>query len=174
MTPMDSGGGLREERRGQERRERRVNEASTFSEARRPAPRGPVRTYSRSDYMASLAAWDEGAFSAEWKPWRHRAAMECGIIFPPSGTPFDSWEDDSPSQRAILIRAIRETPRLLDRAMKGATSWGQVVERLLRDRDRMREDLRAREVRQPADDEPLRPQEAAVSLKRILDRIAES
>lgn len=174
MTPMDSGGGLREERRGQERGERRVNEASSFSDARARSSRSPARTYSHSTYMESRAAWDDGDFSAEWKPWRHKAAMECGIIFPPNGTSLDSWEDARPTQRAILIRAIRETPTLLTRAMKGATSWSQIVDRLMLARDRVRAEQRASEVRQPADEEPLRPQEAAVSLKRILDRIGES
>lgn len=101
------------------------------------------RTFSRADWLAAQASWE--GFSPEWRELRHRMAM-AGCIFAPSGTEHDSWEDDSPSQRAVLIRAIRETPALLDRCSRGARSWSQLIERLLAERDEWREELRAKEA----------------------------
>jgi hypothetical protein len=71
------------------------------------------------------------------------AAMEAGIIYPPEGTGWDQWDDDHPSQRAILIRAIRETPVLLERCIREARqpSWAVVIEALLHGRDAMRSDI---------------------------------
>ena len=88
-------------------------------------------------YRAAMAAWDRGRFGPEWSDVRGMAAR-AGIIFPPDGDPDDSWAAEHPSQRAILVRAIRETPRLLRRAIEkpGARSWGDVVGRLLLTRDR--------------------------------------
>ena len=120
----------------------------SFSEPRATRPRSPLdggrRTFTRSDLDAANRAWDEGEFSSEWRDIRHKAAMG-GLIYPPSGTRWDSWEDDSPSQRAMLIRAIRETPRLLERCIVGAPSWSVVIERLTRSRDEWRAELRAQE-----------------------------
>jgi len=105
------------------------------------------RTFSREQFEASRSAWEAGDFSAEWKPWRHLAAMEAGIIFPPDGTAWDSWDDDSPSQRAILIRAIRETPDALRSAIRspGVRSWGDVIERVIGHRIRLAEYVERRE-----------------------------
>lgn len=103
-----------------------------------------MRTFTRADLDAANAAWTEGQFSPEWRTIRHKAAMG-GLIYPPSGDKHDSWEDDSPSQRAILIRAIRETPKLLDRCVTGAKSWHDVVDRLTSARDEWREELDAKE-----------------------------
>jgi hypothetical protein len=157
--------------RGLERE--RVNEASTFSEARRPGPRSPARTYSRDAWLEAQLAWDDGTFSDEWKPWRHKAAMELGVIYPPAGTAYDSWEDDNPSQRAILIRAIRETPALLAKCFRGSRSWSDVIAKLTRSRDEWRAELRAAALDEEPDDVPS-SREATVALKRILDRIGES
>lgn len=134
-----------------------------------------MRTFSRADWETAQAAWDSGEFSDEWKPFRHQAAMG-GLVFPPDGTRWDSWEDDSPSQRAMLIRAIREQPSLLRSCITGARSWSQVLDRLLAKRDDWREEQREREAdaaRQRAADEPRRGQ-AAMSVGKIIDRMAES
>lgn len=128
-----------------------------------------TRTYSSEHWTASLDAWTAGNFSAEWKPYRHQAAMK-GIIYPPEGTEYDSWEDDQPSQRAILIRAIRETPTLLTRAIEHSRSWGAVIGYIIRERDEWRAELRRVS---PLRDEP-DAREATVSLKRIIDRIGQS
>lgn len=106
------------------------------------------RTFTPDQFHASRTAWDaSGPWSAEWKPWRHMAAMEAGIIFPPDGTAWDSWDDDSPSQRAILVRAIRETPQALAAAIRapGVRSWGDVIARIIGQRVRLAEAAEERE-----------------------------
>lgn len=101
-----------------------------------------VRTYSRERTLHARAAWAEGRFSPEWVPWRRLAAKAAGIIHPPEGTEWDQWDVDHPSQRAILIRAIRETPELLRKALHASAgaSWAAVIEALLADRVAMRDE----------------------------------
>ena len=96
------------------------------------------RTYDRETYLRARAAWDAGRFGPEWSDWRGLAG-KAGIIFPPDGSIHDSWTDARPSQRAMVIRAIRETPRLLRWALTrpGVQSWGDVIEKLLEGRDLM-------------------------------------
>lgn len=96
------------------------------------------RTYDQATYLRARDAWEAGRFGSEWNDWRNLAG-KAGIIFPPAGTPDDSWGDESPSQRAILIRAIREQPRLLRRAITAGrvNSWSDVIERLLLGRDHL-------------------------------------
>jgi hypothetical protein len=133
-----------------------------------------MRSFSRSDWDASQAAWRDGEFSDEWKGVRHQAAMR-GMIYPPEGTRWDSWDDDEPSQRAMLIRAIRETPQLLATAISRSHSWGQVIEYVIKRRDDIRAELDERErdkARQRA--EEAGPREAVASLKAILNRIGDS
>lgn len=101
------------------------------------------RTFDRATFEAAAAAWEAGAFSDEWKPWRHLAAMEADIVFPPDGTRWDSWGDDSPSQRAMLVRMVREQPEALRTAILRTrrASWSAVIEDVLGVRDRMRDDV---------------------------------
>jgi len=105
------------------------------------------RTYDHATYVRSRDAWDAGMFGAEWPDWRNIAG-KAGIIFPPDGGPDDSWSDARPSQRAILIRAIRETPRMLRWALSrpGVESWGDVIGHLLRGRDGLAMDADRREL----------------------------
>jgi hypothetical protein len=131
-----------------------------------------MRTFTRSALDEARAAWDAGDFSDEWKPFRHKAVMG-GLIYPPSGTKWDSWDDDAPSQRAMLIRAIRETPRLLERCVIGAPSWSVVIDRLTHARDDWRAELDAKardEDRRMAED-AVPHREAVTSLAAILTRI---
>ena len=135
------------------------------------------RTYTKAEFDAAQQLWADGDFSDEWRDVRHLAAMG-GILWPPTGTNWDSWEDDEPSQRAMLIRAIRETPKLLDRCIVGARSWAEVIERLLRQRDEWR-DLRrledADEARRRADDpDAVGHDESVQTLAGILARIDEA
>ena len=130
------------------------------------------RTYSRDQWEAAQAAW--AGFSSEWRDTRHLAAMEAGIIVPPEGSEWDSWADESPSERAIIIRAIRETPALLRSAIRSPRvhSWAAVIAVLVRHRDEMRLDAdrwQDHERRQRSF-EPTR-EEAAASLKAILEGI---
>lgn len=134
-----------------------------------------MRTYSRESFTEAGRLWIEGQFSKEWKPWRHRAAMR-GFIYPPVGTAMDSWGDDEPSQRAVIVRAIRETPKLLTRAIDHSRSWGEVYAYLIK---HLNED---RDLAEQADRETARrrleaeggPREAASSIKAILNRIGDS
>jgi hypothetical protein len=133
-----------------------------------------MRTFNRVDWNAAQAAWKDGHFSDGWKPYRHQAAMR-GILYPPDGDRYDSWEDDEPSQRAMLIRSIRETPKLTTAAIAHSHSWGEVVAYIIRRRDDMREELddRDREITRRRAEE-IRPREAVSSIKAILNRIADS
>lgn len=128
------------------------------------------RTVSRERWIAAQAAWETGGFESEWHEWRHLAAMEAGIIDPPIGSEWDSWADEDPSQRAILIRAVRETPELLRSAIRapGVHSWAAVIAVLLRGRDATGEDvtLRVRDDEQRRVGEPTRAQ-AAATLRRV-------
>ena len=101
------------------------------------SPTKPRRLFTRSQMEAARAAWDAGEFSHEWRDFRYLAAMEAGLIFPPDGTKWDSWGDDEPSERALLIRAIRDTPSALRDAIRapGVRSWAAVVAILIRGRD---------------------------------------
>jgi len=105
------------------------------------------RTYDRATWLRARDAWDAGGFGVEWADWRNLAA-KAGVIFPPDGDPGDSWSDARPSQRAMLVRAIRETPRLLRWALTRPDlgSWGDVIGHLLTGRDTMALDADRREL----------------------------
>lgn len=105
------------------------------------------RTVTRERWEAAQAAWAAGDFSDEWKPWRHLAAMKAGIVDPPTGTKWDDWTDDEPSQRAMLIRAIRETPEALRVAIARAPrpTWEAVLADVLGFRDRLGTDADQRQ-----------------------------
>jgi hypothetical protein len=96
-----------------------------------------MRTYSRDDFLAAREEWKD--FDREWEPYRKLAA-EYGMLYPPAGTKWDSWEDEEPSQRAIIYRAIEDTPDALTEAIRQSHSWFEVVRKLMADIDRRRED----------------------------------
>jgi len=124
-------------------------------------------TYTLEQIEEAKAAWLD--FSDEWAPWRQMAANGPGIIYPPSGTKWDQWDDARPSQRALLVRAIRETPDLLRWAIRGAEpSWSSVLARLLAGRDEMREQIEEPEPEGPT------PREATYAIKKILTIIGDS
>ena len=132
------------------------------------------RTYTAAQLAESRVPWAAGHFSDEWRDWRHMAAMQAGIIAPTDGTEWDSWSDDEPSQRAMLIRAIRETPDLLRSAIRAPSvhSWAAVIAVLVRGRDEIR-DQRDREAawRQRGRTSEPTPQEAAMALTRIRELV---
>lgn len=137
-----------------------------------------VRRLTREQYDASRQAWDAGHFRVDvWREWRHLAAMQAGIVMPPEGTEWDSWADENPSERAIVVRAIRETPDALRKAIctPGVHSWAAVIAVLLRGRDRSAADLdeRQREVALARRYEAT-PVQATVVLREILDVIGQS
>lgn len=132
-----------------------------------------MKTYSQADWRAAQQAWDDGDFSDEWKPWRHKAAMVGGIIFPPNGTKWDDWGDEHPSQRAMLIRAIRDTPQLLEACLRGAGSWSVVIDRLTRARDEWRAENGAadRLIEQERVNDTPSYRETITTIADILERI---
>jgi hypothetical protein len=132
-----------------------------------------VKTYSREDWERAQVEWE--GFSSEWRDARHQAAMR-GILFPPSGGPFDSWGDDEPSQRAILIRAIRETPKLLAVAISRSQSWAQVVRIVLVTYNEGAEESRLQDERENRRKvlEEADGREATMALKQIMTRIENS
>lgn len=96
-----------------------------------------MRTYSREDFLAAKAAWAD--YAPEWGPFRQLAAHR-GMLYPPSGSKWDSWEDPQPSQRAIIYRSIEDTPNAVREAIAQSRSWSDVVRKLMADVDRRRED----------------------------------
>ena len=132
-----------------------------------------MRTYRREDLTASRRAWDEGDFGPEWRPYRELAGHN-GLLYPPSGTKWDSWEDERPSQRALLFRALVDTPRLLRGALIGSRTWSQVLTKLLLDRDALR--ARADQIGRVTSDEraPEPTRRAAFeTIRQILRRITQ-
>jgi predicted patatin/cPLA2 family phospholipase len=96
-----------------------------------------------------------------------------GMIFPPAGTKWDSWDDEDPTQRAILIRAIRETPKLLNDAIAKNKSWHDVIDYIMRKHETWRAELNDRErlaQRDREEDEPTHKQ-AVQTIASILERI---
>lgn len=97
-----------------------------------------------------------------------------GMLYPPLGTKWDSWEDDDPSDRAMLIRAIREAPSLLRAAINRAHSWPEVVAYVIRQRDDWKDemDLLARDAKRNRDDAD--PRESMVAIGSVFEKVAES
>ena len=132
-----------------------------------------MRTFSRADWDRAQEEWRD--FSDEWKEVRHLAAMR-GILFPPSGTKWDDWRDDHPTQRAMLIRAIRETPVLLRTAVGRSRSWSEVIDCVTGQRDEMRREgveVEDREILRARAEQPTH-RESTMALGGILERLAES
>lgn len=134
-----------------------------------------VRRLTREQFDAAQAAWKAGHFGDVWRPWRHLAAMEAGIVMPPDGDQWDTFEDDS--ERAIIGRAIHDTPDVLRDAIcsPNVRSWAAVVAIVLRWRDRRmgeierdERDYEARKHRENA------PRQATYRLREILDQIGGS
>ena len=133
-----------------------------------------MKTFNRSDWEAALAEWAAGDFSDEWKPFRHAAAMR-GMIYPPNGSKWDSWDDAVPTQRSVLIRAIRETPQMLMGIIGKSRSWSEVIDRLIRAIEELREESWRAEKLDIVDraEDPTGP-EATAALAAILARINDS
>jgi len=136
------------------------------------------RTVSSEAWTASEESWV--GYTDRWLPWsewRRYAAEEGDIIFAPRGTEFDQWDEDGPSERAIIVRAIRETPELLRHAIrvKGAPSWAKVVAVLVQERDAIRSEARSHEEADRAQrSDEATPRQATYALKEILTIIDDS
>jgi hypothetical protein len=129
-------------------------------------------TFSASDWRLAQEAWLAGEFGSEWDEAR-AAARSRGFIFPPSGSRHDDWDDEHPSQRAIVYRAIEESPRLLLRCVARSRSWSDVVRMLAGERDAWRvRNARSAELDAAAADAGPTREEAAGALRSILGRLA--
>lgn len=131
--------------------------------------------YTREQWEAAQASWSAGEpWSDEWKPWRHLAAEAAGIIDAPEGSRWDQWEDEHPSQRAILIRAIRETPDTLRRAiaMPGVRTWGDVIGRLIAGVEGFRADRASERHADPYKDTQRQDRAALQGIQTILGDMA--
>lgn len=125
-------------------------------------------TFSQADWRRAQAAWEAGEFDRAWSPFRELAGR-AGFIYPPAGTRWDSWEDDQPSQRAIIWRAIEETPDLLRRCIARARSWSDVVRELTSERDAWRARLASQASEEP---DPISRREAPELLCDVMRRAA--
>lgn len=103
-----------------------------------------MRTYRREDFLAAREAWDKDFDHDDWGPFR-AAAAERGMLYPPSGSKLDSWEDPKPSQRAIVYRAIQDTPEALMDAINESRSWSEVIGKVMLDMHGRREYVRMAE-----------------------------
>ena len=105
------------------------------------------------------------------REWRHLAATVAGIIAAPQGTRWDSWGDEDPSERALVARAIEDSPSLLRSVLRSGRvhSWAQVVRALLIERDELG-DTAVRREREWLD----RKVEPMVPLRSIAQTIMDS
>lgn len=105
-------------------------------------------------------------FGDEWDEWRE-LAERYGIPGVPKGTRWDSWDED-PSQRSLIVRAMRETPDTLRWAISGSSTWYEVVKRVLGEWREMERDINDG----PAPD--LTPSQSTRRIRDILDIIKDS
>ena len=117
-----------------------------------------MRTFTAETLEEALIAWADGGFGPEWDPiWE--AAEGAGNIFPPAGTALDDRDDENPSQRSIIYRAMSDTPVRLRLLVKKSRNWSQVVAGLFTYQTELRQQA-DREVALDAERRMLEPDEA--------------
>ncbi len=133
-----------------------------------------MKTYDRATFFAAQRAWAEGSFGPAWSRIREIAAQR-GYVYPPNGSPHDDRDAESPSQRAIIWRALQDNPAELERIVRRSRSWSQVVDAIIGLEERLREDagLVERDAEWERDGRPS-GREATMALGAILGRIADS
>jgi len=131
-----------------------------------------TRTFSRDDFFRAKREWED--FGSDWWPFK-RLAADRGFIFPPTGTKHDDRDAESPSQRAIVWRAIEDQPTELRRIISRSWSWSQVVDQIigLETRLRMDADDRARDEEWDREHRADHRQ-SVMALKAIINRISDS
>lgn len=130
------------------------------------------RTYSRADWIASAEAWAD--YGSRWDGIR-RIAREVGILYPPTGSAHDDRDAESPSQRAIVWRALEDNPTELAAIIRRSRSWSGVVDRIIGMEQRLRSDADYRDRDSKWEkDTAADHREAAMSLGAILARLEAS
>lgn len=127
-----------------------------------------MKTYSPATWFAVNQAWATGGYGSRWDRIR-MAAAERGFAYPPKGTADDDRDDESPSPRAIIWRALTDNPKQLEAIVWRSTSWYDVVHRIVGLEERLRMEA---EHGAAVDETPTR-REAMSSLAAILRRIEE-
>lgn len=125
-------------------------------------------------YRDGLHASEVPAARARWRDARHTMALR-GHIDPPHGSGRDSWGDDGQlTQRAVIVRAMRDTPALFSRSLSAASSWGDLCRLLIAGRVGLEVDALERETWADQDAEPDRVghAEAVATLAGVLRRIS--
>lgn len=96
------------------------------------------RTYKADAFLKARDEWE--SFGPEWDRIR-AAAAQSGYIFPPSGTELDDRDAESPSQRAIVYRALMDRPRETEAIVRRSSSWSEVVTRIFDSEARRRAEV---------------------------------
>lgn len=133
-----------------------------------------MRTFSRDEWLAAEREWSAGGFGWRWGAIR-RIAREQGILYPPSGSAHDDRDAESPSQRAIVWRALEDNPAELAAIVRRSSSWNGVVDRIIGLEQRLRSDADYAE-RDAAWEQAETPdhREAVTALGAVISRIADS
>ncbi len=131
-----------------------------------------MRTFDRATYLEAQESWKD--FDWEWEAIR-RVAYEAGFIYAPEGTKWDDRAAESPTQRAIVWRALQDNPTKLTAIVRRSHSWGQVVSGIIGMEASLREDANdlARDTAWSRQDEPDHRQ-STMALKSILTRLGDS
>jgi hypothetical protein len=130
-----------------------------------------MRTFDRDTFDRASALWAEGEFGSEWDEAK-RISWERGFPFPPTGTQWDSREEGSPSQRAIVYAALDDRPKGTLEIIRRSRSWGEVVSAIFGVEAQLREQAGIDEI-DAALERASRPShtESVEVLRDVLDRI---
>jgi hypothetical protein len=133
-----------------------------------------MRTYDRETYVKAQQAWADIRLVG-WERIRE-AAAKSGMLFPPKGTRWDSWNDPQPSQVAKVEQARQENEPELLRIIRRSRSWNQVVGAVMAFEDHTRELawIRTEDDEYEAMAEKRRRYGDPMALGHIIVRVAES
>lgn len=128
------------------------------------------RTFARDDFLRGQEAWAE---YPDWEPLRIMSRE--WTCFPPSGSKWDQWDSEDPTQSALVARAWSDNRPELLRIVGRSHSWSQVIRGIIQLERRLSEeaDQRERDYARDKADHPTHVG-AAMSIKAILNRMADS
>lgn len=133
-----------------------------------------MRTFDKDTYTAARAAWDAGDFGPEWREARS-ISWERGFPYPPEGSRWDDPENGDQTQRSIIFRALDYRPVATIAIIRTSRSWSEVIARIIRDEQTIKEHVDSREW-EAENDKKSQPthREAATVLGDVMQRIADS